>query len=240
MHSAPSTPCPEICFAWTFVGRIDSITPVIAVSETSSGEANYRGLILRICSTIRFGCRRCSVSSSFPDPDPVVNNATQVLREVPIDVGRNDANLLAHQHFNTARGAGPGGFADRPRNSIRPQAANDPWRRNSRRSIMMAFPSYRIAAAYCKRSFIGGEDSVNQIAIIDRQLPCPKPRQTELGIVAALSDNESVPNEPANPPGVAGSVADRAPGRVPAERNSRAGSAARIGGFSRSLLQAVL
>jgi site-specific recombinase len=52
---------------------------------------------------------------------------------------------------------------------------------------------------------------VNQFTLIDRQLPCPKPRLTKLGIVAALSDNESVPNEPANPPGVAGSVADRIP-----------------------------
>ena len=53
---------------------------------------------------------------------------------------------------------------------------------------------------------------MDQFVVIDRQTgTTQQPRRTELGIAAALSDNESVPDEPANPTGVAGGVADRVP-----------------------------
>src|ERR1700722_21006492 len=81
---------PEISTPGTFLGRANSVAPVIAVGKASAREPDDRRLdfthLFVEVPTDSVDLRNRGV---LPDPDSVVNHPTQILDEMAIDVGRD-------------------------------------------------------------------------------------------------------------------------------------------------------
>jgi len=83
---------PEICPPRTLLARPNAITPVIAVSETASRPTNDRGL--NFSELFDQGAANAILIGDFgvfANSHPIVNDATEILGEVSVDVGRNRA-----------------------------------------------------------------------------------------------------------------------------------------------------
>ncbi|PYY11592.1 MAG: hypothetical protein DMG61_18460 [Acidobacteria bacterium] len=87
--------CPEVCSARALVSRSNAIFPVIAVCKATAWPAHNR----RVNPAERLNQSRSDPVRVrnlriFADPDAVVNDSTEMLGEVPINVRRDCANRL--------------------------------------------------------------------------------------------------------------------------------------------------
>src|SRR2546430_13559805 len=86
-------PKPEVRSPRALIGAADAITPVIAVREASSRVANDRSLDLpHVVHQVFADAVEIGDLGFCSDPHSIVDRASQVLREVAVEIGRNRAN----------------------------------------------------------------------------------------------------------------------------------------------------
>src|SRR5664279_5580307 len=96
-------PIPEIGTARALPGWTNSVAPVVAVGETTAGEANDRRLDLAHVFH-KFASDAVVVGNLgiLTHPDTVVDDAAEVLCEMAVDIWRDGAQLFGEQNLNTA------------------------------------------------------------------------------------------------------------------------------------------
>jgi hypothetical protein len=96
---------PEIRTPRPLVSRTDSVAPIVAVGEAAARVAHHGRFnlfhMLDHVATQPVHIRHFGLGS---DPQPVVNHAAQVLREMTIDVGRDDSLRFVKQNVDARIG----------------------------------------------------------------------------------------------------------------------------------------
>src|SRR5882762_1804910 len=96
---------PEVRSSWALIGAANTITPVIAVSEASTRVANDGGLDLpHVVNKVLADAIEMGDLGFCADPHAIVDGASQVLREVAVEVGRNSANRFVEKNFHSRIG----------------------------------------------------------------------------------------------------------------------------------------
>src|SRR5437868_1111263 len=96
------SPVPEVGAARALVGGADSIAPVVAIGETSAGKA-HNGRFDPGHLVHQFFPNAVDVwdPGILTHPNAVVNDATEILHKVAVDIGRDRSDELVENNFDT-------------------------------------------------------------------------------------------------------------------------------------------
>ena len=96
---------PEIGAARALRARPDAVAPVVAIGKTPAGPA-HDGRLEPPHVLHEFASDAALVADLgiLPHPDAVIDDAADVLREVAVKIGRDDADRFIEQHFNRRGG----------------------------------------------------------------------------------------------------------------------------------------
>src|SRR5580698_1055112 len=93
---------PEVRAPGTFLGRANSVAPIITVGEASAGKPDHRcldpaHLIDQVfANSIDIGNGRV-----LSYPNAVVNHPAQIFGEMPIDIGRDHSQGFVEEDFDS-------------------------------------------------------------------------------------------------------------------------------------------
>src|SRR5580658_5670773 len=97
---------PKVRPTRALVARSDAIAPIVAVCKTAARKTHHRRLgLAHLVDQLLADTVDIRDARSFAHPDAVVNDATQVLREVTVDIGRNGSKRLVEQDFDGGLGS---------------------------------------------------------------------------------------------------------------------------------------
>ena len=109
---------PEIRPSRTFIGRTDSIAPVVSICKATARIANDRGFDLaHFVDQIFANAANILDFRIFPHPNAVIDHATNVLDKVPVKIGRDRAQNLVRQNLDSSVGCARCDGARQPRGS---------------------------------------------------------------------------------------------------------------------------
>src|ERR1700691_4464933 len=92
---------PEIRAPGTLRSRANAVLPVVTIGETASWPADdWHMNLLHPLYEVSADSILVGDLGLFPYPDAVINYATDMFRELSVDIGRNLADRLAHQYLD--------------------------------------------------------------------------------------------------------------------------------------------
>ena len=93
---------PEVRSSRALIGAANAITPVIAVCEASTRVANDGGLdLLHVVDKVLADAVEIGNLGFCADPHAIVDGASQMLREVAVEIGRNRADRFIEENFHS-------------------------------------------------------------------------------------------------------------------------------------------
>src|ERR1700686_84891 len=93
---------PKVCSPGTLVSRADSVAPVVAIGKTSAGIAEDRRFNLpHLLYQLFADAVQVRNFCLLAPPDAVVDDATNILGEVPVDIGRNCSQRFTQQDLDS-------------------------------------------------------------------------------------------------------------------------------------------
>ena len=94
---------PKVCAARTLVGRADAIAPIVTIRKAAPGKADDRGIDLaHLFDQFLADAVHVGNAGVLAHPDAVINDSSQILGKVPIDVRGDRSQRFVQQDFNPA------------------------------------------------------------------------------------------------------------------------------------------